>query len=982
MEKQKNLKRKVPDNGGKTQASSRQDAKRAKTQNARTILAQSSEKALNSNGDLDVAAFVKAREYEINALESAMTSAKHGLTTRAFQQVPRELRRRTASHNVKKVPKRLRARAAKEMILDNTPTVNSRNRKLDGHTRLRLEKAKELQKTNARSKVKRATTKEKKSTECTAEKQDSQAIQLPKPKQNVLSKPPIASSKFQKRQTNKSWLPTHMFHAKRAHMTPPKEPLWRFAIPLTPTEKSYRPTHRAANDKGCVAWDTSYMSTIGVQGQVESLLGLLRSMGVPETFLSSPLASKWKRGARSWSGWLRERDSVDQWITHVTVIWCAKPSDPTMEKEDRHKAPAADEDKPLDNRQTEDENVEQENHQDTGQEDLDGMDLREPQEADPQELPLVGLEEEHEKELDGLHGGAQSIVEHGQSSKQEILSELEQRIVASRQKKARGSLFIRVHPSAFLQLWNEVLKVAKLQRPQPSIEDLRFEIGSIGITGPSASEGLIAVLKPRLSNPFETLPVNVVAEVWSSLLGVTSPATLPPGTVLGFNCADPRLGPPLPKVKVNEESDDDKLLQVLAAWPLDKTHCVAEIFDRNARLAASRLLPSQKSINRRKGDCLPGESVSPLPSDPEIPILVLASRSDNGNSTQGSWTVLMPWKCIQPVWYSLMYCPLSVGGTPRFGGLDEERQLTFEHATPWFPGDFPGTKAGWDWELREREKREADWAKRPKGKRIEWDSLDLGGGKRGEIGRGWACDWERLFAGPPNTAGKDETAAKESPKGKKKKGKHYGKDASEQGKATEAAPTPACDLRHVPPSRLSTISGTFSSKTLITVKIALIHRGVPKTCARIYRLPTIDKSLHIKWLEQILSAKNKSKTKHPRKQPFIDTFATDDASNHAYSAAQMSSIIGPKPYTKENRPETETPRAGDPNYPHVPGEEDLIGFITTGNFNLGQGKGTGIGCLALKKVEGELRNGGKGGLCIVREVGMALGRVGRWEVCG
>ena len=91
------------------------NAKRVKTSSARTIIVQSSEKALNQNGDLDVSGFVKAREFEIKALEDSMNASKKALTTRAFQQVPRELRRRTASHNVKKVPKRLRARATKEV---------------------------------------------------------------------------------------------------------------------------------------------------------------------------------------------------------------------------------------------------------------------------------------------------------------------------------------------------------------------------------------------------------------------------------------------------------------------------------------------------------------------------------------------------------------------------------------------------------------------------------------------------------------------------------------------------------------------------------------------------------------------------------------------------------------------------------------------------------------------------------------------------
>jgi ribonuclease P/MRP protein subunit POP1 len=109
-----NLKRKQP-SSHTTSAKPQNNPKRVKTFSARTIISQLSEKALNKNGELDVSSFVKAREYEIRALESSMHASKKALTTRAFQQVPRELRRRTASHNVKRVPKRLRARAAKEV---------------------------------------------------------------------------------------------------------------------------------------------------------------------------------------------------------------------------------------------------------------------------------------------------------------------------------------------------------------------------------------------------------------------------------------------------------------------------------------------------------------------------------------------------------------------------------------------------------------------------------------------------------------------------------------------------------------------------------------------------------------------------------------------------------------------------------------------------------------------------------------------------
>lgn len=87
---------------------------RAKQRDARALSTQTTSKAF-ANGALDVDAFVKAREFEMRALESSMQRSKKGLNRRAFQQVPAELRRRTASHNVKKIPKRLRERGKKEV---------------------------------------------------------------------------------------------------------------------------------------------------------------------------------------------------------------------------------------------------------------------------------------------------------------------------------------------------------------------------------------------------------------------------------------------------------------------------------------------------------------------------------------------------------------------------------------------------------------------------------------------------------------------------------------------------------------------------------------------------------------------------------------------------------------------------------------------------------------------------------------------------
>jgi len=105
-------KRKIDYNHPGTPAQAR---KRQKSKDARAIPSQTADAALSTTGELNIGSFVKAREFEIAALEQSMKKSRNALTQRAFQIVPRHMRRRTASHNVKKIPRRLRRRAAREV---------------------------------------------------------------------------------------------------------------------------------------------------------------------------------------------------------------------------------------------------------------------------------------------------------------------------------------------------------------------------------------------------------------------------------------------------------------------------------------------------------------------------------------------------------------------------------------------------------------------------------------------------------------------------------------------------------------------------------------------------------------------------------------------------------------------------------------------------------------------------------------------------
>ncbi len=766
---------------------------------------------------------------------------------------------------------------------DNTPTVSARRRKPSPHMRLRLETAKKLQKLGALTKKKGIKSKEQEAGETVPEKTVSLAPRPPKVKKNALTKPAKPASKFRKRQIHKSWLPTHLYHAKRAHMTAPKESLWRFAIPLTPTDKCYRATHRAGSERGCVAWDTSYMSTIGVEGVEESLLGLLRGLGVEENMVTGNRERKWRRGSRGWKGWIRERDGEKKWISKMSVVWCV-------------------------------ENMK----------------------------------------------GTEPLEKSGSA------------------KKPMRKLFIRVHPSAFLQVWNETLKVSKIQRPPAMVEDLRFEIGSIEVTGPGSTETLISALQPVATIGKDPPDFDRPEDIWPRLVAVTNPASLPSNALLGFNVCDPRLHYPPRTLKCSSSPNaNEELLHTLSAWSPDTTQPLPNIFSGKARFEASRLLPSQKSINRRKGAALPGAYPDPLPRDPQIPVLLLASRSSS-TSTQGSWTLLLPWKSVLPVWYSVMHYPLSSGGNPRFGGLREKRQLAFEQGVPWFPGDFPGTSSGWEWECMEREKRKAEWEKRPKGKRVQWESVDLGEGRKGEVGRGWACDWERLFEGPQLPASNDsentEPRAPKVPDPAKPAGNSSVISTSPPTQPT-SSPTPPLNVVHIPfPHSSDTSPLTIPPTALTTISLTLLSRGTPTPCTRIYGLPTKNPSLRSRWLALASPPKptRTQKVAHRRKN-----VADKDIPDHLRNQQLAASLIAPPlPVIDENI------RAGSPAYPSVPDEEDLIGFVTTGNFNLGEGRSTAIGSIALARVirdGNDLNLGKEQRLCILREAGQGLGRLARWE---
>ncbi|KAF2859677.1 POP1-domain-containing protein [Piedraia hortae CBS 480.64] len=561
--------------------------KKPKNQDARQISTQTTTAAFK--GELDVDSFVRARDFEISALEEGMKRSKKALNQRAFQQVPKELRRRTASHNVKKIPKRLRPRAQQEleMAKKDDKSVSAREEK-----RGKKEEKKKRQEKKTRQKMQRIETARK------LRSKDAEEVETQPPKTKQFpSVPLIGRADFRKRQKDKSWLPTHIYHAKRAHMCVE----YGYSLPESPTAKCYRVTHRASRERGAVAFDTSYITTFGLDGDDSSLCSVLKAVGI-DVNLESSKGKKWRKGLRTLEGWIHKHDDSAALLAPVNLIWCGS--------------------------------------------------------------------------------------------------------------KVLG----RVHPAADASVMDQLEHIASSMQPPVLVENLTSKVGSMEVFGPCATETLLGVLHPCTQ--------DTMVETFKSLSGLTNTALLPNGALLQFDIHDPRLY--YPPRTYTPPSNSDTLLQTAEVWPPDAISTTV-----HSNLSERFFQPcSQKSIDRRKALAGPGAYPEPTPTDPQIPVIMYTTP-------QKSWTLLLPRGFVLPAWRCVMDYPLITGTKPRFGGLDEYRQINFEGSRPIFPCDFPSTLAGKAWNTRERAKHEKVHNARPKAKRKNLNK---------EVGDPFGCDWERIVS--------------------------------------------------------------------------------------------------------------------------------------------------------------------------------------------------------------------------------------------
>ncbi|MEE6463466.1 hypothetical protein FKM82_005919 [Ascaphus truei] len=209
--------------------------------------------------------FAQARAAEINAMVKAVSQKSSD--SLVFQSLPRHMRRRAMGHDIKRLPRRLREIAKKEM-----------------------EKSVHQKKEQSKSKCRKA-------------RRRHGNLQL----------------EFNRRQRKNIWLETHIWHAKRFHMMKK----WGYCLADRPTMKSYRACYRAMTSQ-CLLQDLSYLCCLELMGKEEDLLkalSRLTSVDTGPSFAAAPHLS----GKRQGSLVLYKADKYpEEMLGPVTFIWKPK----------------------------------------------------------------------------------------------------------------------------------------------------------------------------------------------------------------------------------------------------------------------------------------------------------------------------------------------------------------------------------------------------------------------------------------------------------------------------------------------------------------------------------------------------------------------------------------------------------------------------------------------------------------------------------
>ncbi|KZV71268.1 POP1-domain-containing protein [Peniophora sp. CONT] len=793
---------------------------------------------------LDVEKFVESREFEIKAMQQAQKNASSSATHRAWQELPRHLRRRAASHDVRRVPQRLRGKSARE--------IDAMKRKALGRSRPKRGKSSQIPRN----------------------------IQL------------------LKRQVNKRWLETHMWHAKRMKM----ENMWGFRLAVQPTEKSFRPSHRAAMH-GAILHDASYYGLLELHGSAPVVSRLLELCCDPQG--AAPSAPRFTGGVRTCDTALYKLKRHDGGtiaseyplglIGPVEVMWRAE--------EDGFEEPA-------------------------------------PASANANTAANVPTSKQGKRKRKNKNKSDKGKGKEQQPTETTV-----------------RTAWLRVHPTILadaLKTLKLAASVALDELRQSSqhvgkeytieVANLRDAVNVFEIMGPKSSQVLRGALTPVEGQGKE------FNEFCRQLGDLQSPASVPSNMLIGFTVHDPRLNFPPHNAHATIPSEAaPSLPQAFTSTP-SVTLASSTLWDPSVRVPLYTSKQTKKAIDARRAQAaIPGTKLKPTPADSRVPVMLIqrsAGPASTSASTDGSgihgWTLILPKGWAQPFLDSLVYT-----GT-RIAGQRERSAQFFESSSAAFPSDYPLCGA-YDEFAKERAEREKErWGRRPPAKRASWGKL----GTRSP----WVADWGIVLGA--EEPGKDGEGEDEElipaqrmtvEKGKDGKdatpwllrGPHVARLVSDAGGKLNPASkvfehvNAARMKRDAPPLPRGVEDALFNG-ALVRVRMRMAGRGNAEAMAVIYEIG--EKSMG-KWAREIRSGRirldevplggEKKKGKGPGKGKQRTGDFTDDEETEEEEEADEEVVDeddGIEPDYKDDR---------------------VVGYVTTGGYSLSRGCARAIGAIPL-----------------------------------
>lgn len=601
--------------------------------------------------------FAQARAAEISAMLTAVTQKSSN--SLVFQTLPRHMRRRAMSHNVKRLPRRLREIAQKE-----------------------AEKSVHQKKEHSKNKCHKAR-------RCHINR--------------ILE--------FNRRQKKNIWLETHIWHAKRFHMVKK----WGYCLGERPTVKSHRACYRAMTNR-CLLQDLSYYCCLELKGKEEEILKALSPMCSIDTGLTFA-AVHCLSGKRQGSLMLyRANKYPREMLGPVTFIWKSGDSaesrqlwiwlHPTLKQDILEEIKAT----------------------------CQCMEPTKSTVCIPDPLLTPSQEESQTALPDEKIVKKRKRKDDGENAKPI--------------KKFIGDGTRDPHqPYSWLSPTTGIL-----------ISDLTMEMNRFRLIGPLSHSILTEALKIASVHTEEEDTEKTPHHWWVEtcknadsvslhhrqgamfelLGGITSPAEIPAGTILGLTVGDPRINLPQKRSKVlpNPEKcqDNEKVRQLLLEGvPVECTHSF--IWNQAICKNVTENKISDQDLNRKRSELLvPGSQLVLGPHESKIPLLLIQQpgkvTGDDRRGWGGGWDVLLP-----KGWGMAFWIPLIYRGA-RVGGLKEAIVHSQYKRSPYIPGDFPDCPAGVLFAEEQAQNLLEKYKRRPPAKRPNYVKL-------GTLAP-FCCPWEQL----------------------------------------------------------------------------------------------------------------------------------------------------------------------------------------------------------------------------------------------